>query len=66
MKSTLLQLSLLVTLTGSALAETALEIASGFDQQKITALKAYLEKNPAAGGQGPRPFHDRHGPSRVG
>jgi thiol-disulfide isomerase/thioredoxin len=48
MKSTLLSLSLLATLAGSAFAETALEIASGFDQQKITALKAYLEKNPAA------------------
>lgn len=48
MKSTLLSLSLLATLSGAALAETALEIASAFDQQKITALKAYLEKNPAA------------------
>ena len=48
MKRTLLSLSLLATLSGSALAETALEIATGFDQQKITALKAYLEKNPTA------------------
>lgn len=48
MKIPLLSLSVLAALTGSAFAETALEIATGFDQQKITALKAYLEKNPGA------------------
>lgn len=48
MKSTLLSLSLVAALGLPAFAETALDIATNFDQQKITALKAYLEKNPKA------------------
>ncbi len=42
--------SLLLVLGFSALnAETALEIASGFDKQKIEAIDAYLSANPEAG-----------------
>lgn len=48
MKTTLLSLSLVAALGLPAFAETALDIATNFDQQKITALKAYLEKNPEA------------------
>jgi len=48
MRNTLLHASILTMLAGTAFAETALEIATGFDQQKITALSAYLEKNPDA------------------
>lgn len=49
MKNQLLSLALAVSLTGSVVAEDALGIATNFDQQKIAALKTYLEKNPEAG-----------------
>ncbi|MCB1203453.1 MAG: TlpA family protein disulfide reductase [Verrucomicrobiae bacterium] len=48
MKNSILSLTLAVILTSPVFAETAAEIASGFDQQKIAALQAYLEKNPEA------------------
>jgi len=48
MKTTLLSLSLLATLSGVLRAETVQEIASGFDKQKIAAIQVYLGKNPEA------------------
>jgi thiol-disulfide isomerase/thioredoxin len=48
MKRTFATLSFLSLLSTGLQAETAQEIASGFDKQKIAALQAYLEKNPEA------------------
>jgi thiol-disulfide isomerase/thioredoxin len=48
MKRTLATLSILFLASTGLRAETAQEIASGFDKQKIAALQAYLEKNPGA------------------
>ncbi len=48
MKTSLLSLSLLATLSLTLRGETVQEIAAGFDKQKIAALQAYLEKNPEA------------------
>ncbi len=48
MKITTLSLSVLLSLPGVLLAETADEIAASFDKQKIAAIQAYLEKNPDA------------------
>jgi thiol-disulfide isomerase/thioredoxin len=48
MKRTLATLSFLFLLSADLRAETAQEIAAGFDKQKIAALQAYLEKNPEA------------------
>jgi len=46
MKTTLLSLSLVAALGLPAFAETALDIATNFDQQKITALKAIWRRTP--------------------
>jgi thiol-disulfide isomerase/thioredoxin len=48
MNRTFTTLSLLFIIPTGLRAETAGEIASGFDKQKIAALQAYLEKNPDA------------------
>ncbi len=46
MKASFLALALLAAFPLALRAETAQEIAAGFDKQKIAALQSYLEKNP--------------------
>lgn len=48
MKTSFVTLSLATLLASPVFAETAAEIASGFDKQKISALQDYLVKNPEA------------------
>ncbi len=48
MKTTLLSLALFAIFPLALRGETVQEIAAGFDQQKIAALQAYLERNPDA------------------
>ena len=45
---TIATLSALFTLSGPALAENALDIASGFETKKIEAIESYLSKDPEA------------------